>query len=286
MIDPKQYPLCEPLVDKLVHKFNNGGWITLCNERIFSCLVNDEVADKSMTYDEWDTNHSQIGTIINEQLDGTFISYSRYGNDKLEPIVMYLENEGRWEEEAFLAEEFVMYFKLHKEAKGKNEYVYYQVDECGDDVEVARVKGLNLDVKLKYIKEYIAVKKLNLLVFIDEVINSNKSIDELGGNQIQMKKIQENDCIFSYSLIESLGFGHGYKSSAVFRGKCILRHNDKDIQHLWKLRDSGYEDFVIGADEDGKEVLCQICLQGKVTNPIHCLLFFLKEMFCQDIFKQ
>ena len=52
---------------------------------------------------------------------------------------MYLENEGRCLEESFIAEEFVMYFKLHKEAKGKNENVYYKEDECGEDVEVAIV---------------------------------------------------------------------------------------------------------------------------------------------------
>ena len=265
MIDPKQYPLCEQFVEKLLYKFNNSGWITLCDKRIFSCLVNDNIAANSMAYDTWDINHSRVGTLINEQSDGTFISYSRYESNDSEPIVMYLENEGRWSEEAFLAEEFVMYFKLHKEGKGKNEYVYYQVDECGDDVEVARVMGMNLVVKLKYVKEYIAVKRLNLLVFIDEVINSTRSIDELGGNCIQMHTIKENDYIFSYSLIESPGFGHGYKSSAVFRGKCILRHNDKDIQHLWKLRDSGYEDFVVGADEDGKEVFMS-CEENRMPN--------------------
>ena len=265
MIDPKQYPLCEQFVEKLLYKFNNSGWITLCDKRIFSCLVNDNIAANSMAYDTWDINHSRVGPLINEQSDGTFISYSRYESNDSEPIVMYLENEGRWSEEAFLAEEFVMYFKLHKEGKGKNEYVYYQVDECGDDVEVARVMGVNLVVKLKYVKEYIAVKKLNLLVFIDEVINSTRSIDELGGNCIQMHTIKENDYIFSYSLIESPGFGHGYKSSAVFRGKCILRHNDKDIQHLWKLRDSGYEDFVVGADEDGKEVFMS-CEENRMPN--------------------
>jgi hypothetical protein len=254
MINPKQYPLCEQFVERLIHKFNNKGWITLCNEHIFSCLVNDDVVNKSMEYAAWDINHSQVGPLINEQSDGTFISYSRYESDEAEPIVMYLENEGRWGEEAFLAEEFVMYFKLHKEAKGKNEYVYYQVDECGDDVEVARVMEVSLDVKLKYVKEYIAVKKLNLLVFTDEILYSNKGIDELGGNQIQMHTIKEGDYIFSYALNASTGYGLGYKFCAVFRGKCVLRHNDKDIQHLWKLRDSGYEDFIVGADEDGNEV--------------------------------
>lgn len=266
MIDSSQYPLCELLVDSLVHKFNNTGWITLCNKRIFSCLVNDEVADKSMTYDEWDANHSQIGPLINEQLDGTFISYSRYSNDEVEPIVMCLENEGRWDEEAFLAEEFVMYFKLHKEAKGKNEYVYYQVDECGDDVEVARVAGMNLEVKLKYVKEYIAVKKLNLLVFTDEIINDTRSIDQLGGNKIPRKTIKGNDFIFSYALQECAGYSLEHKSYAVFRGKCIMRYNDKDIQHLWKLHDPRYEDFIVGADEDGNEVFMS-CEENKMPNP-------------------
>lgn len=265
MIDSKQYPLYDQLLDRLFRKFSDNGWITLCDTRIFSCLVNDNLATKSMTYDTWDISHSKAGPLINEQLDGTFISYSRYSNDEVEPIVMYLENEGRWDEEAFLAEEFVMYFKLHKEAKGKNEYVYYQVDECGDDVEVARVAGINLEVKLKYVKEYIAVKKLNLLVFTDEVINDTKSIDELGGNKIPWTTIKDSDFIFSYALQESAGYGLGYKSCAVFRGKCMMRYNDKDIQHLWKLRDSGYESFIVGSDEDGKEVFIS-CDENRMPN--------------------
>lgn len=265
MIDLKQYPLCDQLIDRLFRKFSDNGWITLCDTRIFSCLVNDNLATKSMTYDTWDISHSKAGPLINEQLDGTFISYSRYSNDEVEPIVMYLEKEGRWDEEAFLAEEFFMYFKLHKEAKGKNEYVYYQVDECGDDVEVARVAGINLEVKLKYVKEYIAVKKLNLLVFTDEVINDTKSIDELGGNKIPWTTIKDSDFIFSYALQESAGYGLGYKSCAVFRGKCMMRYNDKDIQHLWKLRDSGYESFIVGSDEDGKEVFIS-CDENRMPN--------------------
>ena len=265
MIDPKQYPLCEQRVERLLQKFNNRGWVTLCDEQIFSCLVNDNVAAKSMTYDTWDINHSEGGPLINEQLDGTFISYSRYSNDEVEPIVMYLENEGRWSEEAFLAEEFVMYFKLHKEAKGKKEYVYYQVDECGDDVVVARVAGMNLEVKLKYVKEYIAVKKLNLLVFTDEVINDTRSINELGGNKIPWTIIKDSDLIFSYALQESAEYGLGYKTCAVFRGKCILKHNDKDIQHLWKLRDSGYENFIVDADEDGNEIFMS-CDENRMPN--------------------
>ena len=265
MIVPEQYPLCEQFVQKLLYKFNDSGWITLCDERIFSCLVNDNVAAKSMAYDTWDINHSEGGPLINEQLDGTFISYSRYSNDEVEPIVMYLENEGRWAEEALLAEEFVMYFKLHKEPKGKNEYVYYQVDECGDDVEVSRVMGMNLVVKLKYVKEYIAVKKLNLLVFTDEVINSKRSIDELGGKCIQMHTEKGNDYIFSYALNASVGYGLENKTCAVFRGKCILKHNDKDIQHLWKLRDSRFEDFIVGSDEDGNEVLMS-CDESRIPN--------------------
>lgn len=266
MIKSKQCPLCEQLLDRFFRKFSDKGWITLCDKNIFSCLVNENVAAKSMTYDAWDINHSEGGPLINEQLDGTFINYSRYSNSEVEPIVMYLENEGRWDEEAFLAEEFVMYFKLHKEAKGKNKYVYYQVDECGDDVEVARVAGIILEVKLKYVKEYIAVKKLNLLVFTDEIISDTRSIDQLGGNKIPRTTIKGNDFIFSYALQESAGYGLGYKSCcAVFRGKCMMRYNDKDILHLWKLQDSGYESFIVGSDEDGNEVFIS-CDENQMPN--------------------
>lgn len=265
MIDPIQFPLCEHLLSRLIRKFNDGGWITLCDDRIFSCLISDVILDKSMSSDAWDLNHSQVGPIINEESDGTFISYSRRWNDDSEPIVMYLENEGRWDEEVFLAEEFVMYFNLHKDIKGKDECVYYQVDECGDDVEVAKVKGLKLEVKLKYVKEYLAVKKLNLLVFIDEIVYSEKSLEELGSIQTPISVIKEKDYIFSYALNNTPDYGMGYKTCAIFRGKCVYRHDENDIQHLWKLRDSGYEAYIVGADEDGNEIYIS-CDEHKMPN--------------------
>lgn len=264
MVKSSQYPLCESFVDRLIHKFNNNGWVTLCDERIFSCLANDSVVDKSMLCDTWDINHSQVGPLINEDLDGSFISYSRYENKEVEPIAMYLGSEGRWDEEVFLAEEFVMYFKLRKETKGKNEYVYYQIDECGDDVEIAKVSGIRLDVKLKYVKEYLAVKKLNLLVFTEELISSNKSIAELGCSPVHMET-KEADYIFSYTLNEDSSSSLGYRSFAMLRGKCVYKHNENDIQHLWKLRDSIYEEFIVGSDENGNEILMS-CEEGRMPN--------------------
>ena len=265
MTNSKQYPLCEQFVERLIQRFNVEGWITLCDEHIFSCLVNDDVVDKCMSYETWDITHNQAGPIINEESDGTFISYNQHVNDYSEPIVMYLENEGRWDNDVFLAEDFVMYFKLHKEVKGKNEYGYYQVDECGDDVEVAMIAKMNLKVKLKYVKEYIAVKKKNLLVFCNEIAYSNKRIDELSSHPIPSCVIKDKDYIFSYSLNDSTRYGLEYRSCAIFRGKCVLRHNDKDIQHLWKLRDSGYEDFIVGADEDGNEIYMS-CDEYRIPN--------------------
>lgn len=265
-IHPKQYPLCEPLVERILTKFNDGGWITLCGEQIFSCLVSDRAVDSCMLRDTWEINHNEVGPVINEQSDGTFISYSRYWNDISEPIVLYLENEGRWEEEVFLSEEFVMYFKLHKDIKSKGKCIYYQVDECGEDVEVARVEGLNLEVKLKYVKEYIAVKGLNLLVFCDETVYSKRHLNELSEQAIPLSITRGDDYIFSYALSNSVGLGEGYQSCALLRGKCVYRHDDKNIQHLWKLRDSGFEEFIVGSDVDGNEVFIS-CDERRIPNP-------------------
>lgn len=259
MIDPKQYPLCEVLVKEICSTFSSNGWITLCDERVFSCLANDSVAAKCMKNTAWDIDF-HVGPLINEH-DGTLISYSRYMNEKFEPIVIYFEQEGRWGKEVFLTEEFVMFYKLHKELKSKNEYIYYQVDPSGDDVEVARVSEGKVVVKKKYIQEYISVKKLNLLVYTDEIKYSIKSISEFECGPVSGKITEDNNCIFSYSLSESPDYGCGYKSYALLRGKSILRHNEKHINHLWKLHDPGYEDFIIGADDDGNEVLltCEEC---------------------------
>jgi len=265
MIDPKQYPLCEQQVANLKRKYNDNGWVTISSGRMFSCLMTDEEVVKSMQTDNWDLNHSQTGPLINEKSDGTFISYFKHWDDGVEPLVYYVENEGRWPEEVFLSDEFVMYFKLHKEYKGRNDSVYFQVDECGDDVEVARINGTQMLVKLKYLKEFIAVKKCNLLIFVDEVINSIDPLSALGGSEIPLKLITDGDILFSYALSDSCGYGMGYKSSAVFRGKCVYRHNDNDIQHLWKLRDSRYEEFITGCDENGNEIYTS-CNEHRIPN--------------------
>ncbi len=255
MINVKHYPLSESLVERLNQKFHNGGWVTLCDERIFSCLVPDAIVDECLTRDSWEMKHYETGPVINEHSDGTFISYLRHDKQNIEPIVIYLEKEGRWPEQVLLSEEFVMFFRLHKKLESTDRYVYYQVDECGDDVEVARINHLNVTVRLKYVKEYIAVKKVNLLIFDDELIYHEKSLTELGLSPIPMALNKGNDYVFSYSLNDAIGFGLEYKTCAVFQGKCVFRHNDNDIKHLWKLRDDGYEEFIVGADKDGNELM-------------------------------
>ena len=266
MINPNLFPLCEIDVERLIHKFNDQGWVTLCDERIFSCLISDNAVDKSMLNYAWDINHAQVGPFVNEQLDGTFISYSRYHNNDTEPIVMYLGKEGRWNEEIFLTEEFVMYFNLHKEIRDKNECVYYQVDDSGDDVEVAKIENLNLKVRLKYVKEFIAVKKLNLLIFIDAIAYSNKNLKELNCNKILERIEQGNDFNFSYSINSCPKQNLGYTSYAILRGKCVYRHSAKDIQHLWRLRDIECENYIVGADEDGNEIFMS-CNESQMPNP-------------------
>lgn len=254
MIEPKQFPLCDKYVDKLIKKFNDNGWVALCSQTIFSCLVSDEAIGKCMASDGWDLIPSDSGPLINEMSDGSFISYSPLQDSGIQPIVRFMESEGRWKDEVFLADEFVMFFKLHKESKGDGQHVYYQVDECGEDVEVARINNPNVEVRLKYVKEYIAVQQLNLLIFIDEMRSAEQSLKEMGCCERPLSIIKDTDIIFSYWLQDYDSIGSHVKANARIMGKCVYRHDPNDIKHLWRLRDSGYEQFIVGADSDGEDV--------------------------------
>lgn len=251
MENPKGFPLCEKEVQSINFKFTERGWITLYEkDRIFSALVNDTQLERAMMHDAWDLAYFQTAPWVNDPGNSNILV--RYHEEGVEPIVLIQEPKGmHFEEVAFLCEEFVMFYDLRHIG---NKYV--QVDECGEDQDVAVYKDGSLIVSVKYLKEFIELKKMNLLVFIDTVQHSPKSLQQLGQKSaIPLTYHNDTDYIFSYSLQDSRSFCTNRCTAACFRGKVAFRHNPDDIRQLWDYHDERFVDYIVDVDSEGDEVL-------------------------------
>lgn len=251
MINIKDFPLCEKEVSLINDRFNTRGWVTLYEKgRVFSALITEDKTEAAIANDAWDLCYWQTAPWINNP-GGTNV-YMRYYEDGVQPIVLIQEPKGvHIDEKVMLSEEFVMFYDLRQVG---NKYV--QVDECGDDQDVAVIKDDSLLVNIKYIKEFIELKKMNLLIFIDTVNNTPKTLAQLGCEKPKERSLYYDEgYIFSYSLLDSRGYSIGYcNTSACFRGKVIYRHNANDIRQLWDFHDDRYTDFIISVNEYGDDI--------------------------------
>ncbi|MBQ6741380.1 MAG: hypothetical protein IJR04_02170 [Bacteroidales bacterium] len=260
----KDFPLCNMEINRINNKFVENGWITLFENRVFAVMVSDEVLDTAMKDDSWELNAANARPYINEDKN-TAWGYSRYYNEGVEPVVVVQEEKCHHKQSVRLCEEMILFYDLRVVTKNDGNYDYVMVDEVGDDVLVARYEAGTLVALVKYIKEFIAVKGMNLLVQFDENHYDSQSLISKGLVPLDFTVYCDNDSVFGYALNDTHGNVPGWSSFAWIRGKVCFRHNDLDIKLLWNCHEEGYEDFIVGMDENGDEIK-STCEEKKLPN--------------------
>lgn len=261
-----KYILCESVAAKLSSGFCENGWITLFQNtpvHVFSYLVDDEKVDMVLKNTSWDLCMSNTGPLINET-DGVFLSYQRYYENGIEPLVLIHETRGRFIQMVDIIEELVMYFDLRKEIEAKDKYTYYQVDESGEDVKICVYDGNHFLMRIDYLKEFLAIKQMSMVIAMEYLVHSSMTILDLHGIEHPFVQEQFDNIVLEHSLMQEPMINHGYQTFSILRGKYIYRHDANDIKHLWGPKDNGYEDYQI-CDENGN--ICSItCEEDKVPN--------------------
>ena len=251
-------------INRINNKFIDNGWITLFENRVFAVMVTDEVLDTAMKDDSWELDATNARPYINEDKD-TAWGYSRYYNEGVVPIVVVQEEKCHHKQSVRLCEEMILFYDLRVVTKNDDSYDYVMVDEVGDDVLVARYEAGALVALVKYIKEFIAVKGMNLLIQFDENHYDSQSLTSKGLATHDFTVFSDNDSVFGYVLNNTHGNVPGWCTFAWIRGKVCFRHDDSDIKLLWNFHEEGYEDFIVGMDENGDEIK-STCEENKLPN--------------------
>lgn len=264
MYNPSNFPLCEKDIERVNKKFVDQGWITLYEERAYATMVSDAVLEEALEGDTWELRPDEARPFINESHDSVW-GYSKLYHDGIEPIVVLQEEKGHHKEQIRLCEEMVLFYDLRIIDNQDGDFDYVMVDEAGDDVVIARYEKGSLTALVKYVKEFIAVKGMNLLVQFDIMNYNAKHLDELGASVRELTYYKDVDSILSYSLNESAGMIEDYNAVGMIMGKVAFRHNEADIKLLWHGHEDGFEVFIVGQDDNGDDIT-STCDDSKLPN--------------------
>jgi hypothetical protein len=240
----------------------------------YSALIPDNKIAKSLEDFSWDlsigdgrpgfTSFFKDGKDVNE--------YYRFSTSGVEPLIVKRFFNGIKKNYCEVSEEFRHYFNLFED-RSNNSFI--AIDDNGDEDVVILVTDCEIKIKLKYLKEFLAVKKMTLAIFFDIYIFSEKTIEELNIKGFN-KVVIEDNYIYSIGICNSNGLSNEKrKSQSWLMGKKLIA-GLKDFESKLFNQKKEYEDFIVGCDKDGKEIL--ITSNSKKASIFLRPVFFKREV--------
>lgn len=275
----KDYFLLKDKIDYLKTRFIKNGWLTIYEYEYESS--ENEIKNDSMIYpcivypDRFEEykNNRKWGIRPGEEGKPTIYSNGKYATssyDGLEPFIFirYFKFDGGQDKHIDVSEEFILYFKLYEKLENKQNRIYYYIDSLGGLEEVVKVEKNKVQVKLKYLMEYISIRKVHFITCFDSQRVTGKTLDELG------LAPKDEDFSSNYYFYNHYIRELKVRSQSWIFGKLFICYNpEKSINYHFDNHQ--YAEFLTDYDEVGNEVF-QTC--EKSVEKCLVLTYFKKEV--------
>lgn len=228
---------------------HNGGF--------YSVLIENDYATESMKDTSWDLSLGQglPCCVTSGYGDDQIIEYVRYGKKGVQPLVYYRSFEGVKPSYIEVLEEFRLYHNLFYDAK-LNKYI--KIDDNGDEEDIIIIEDDNtVKIKLKALKQFLAIKEMSLLFLFDSFYYSIKELEDLGLEKKYASNILDGDLVYSLSFNKVDWEHQNDKSFSRLHGKKIIKGFSKDFCGIWPYNENfeeEYDNFIIDIDENGCEI--------------------------------
>ncbi len=226
------------------------------NHGIFCGLVPSGKVEECLGYIEWDVRHGDglPGAVQHYRGEETITEYCRFGdNTGFEPLVIDRGFHGIRPDYLELSEEFRLFHRLFHDRKQDR---YYKIDDSGTEHLVAIVEPHRVQIRLKEIRQFLAIKEMHLAIQFDCREHSQHSLEELG---LKAGGEDKRDGLLCWGL--HFGDGDGitsFKSFSRLLGKRLIPPLPKEKSDFWGFAEEQprqYVDFIIGTDDDGNEMM-------------------------------
>ena len=248
----------QPRMMEYIEKHSNSGVMILVHghtqafgtDAYFQCrLCSHETAAEEMQSD--DTNHwgdITPGFSWNGSRENAEIVYSRFNNSRnMEPFVIDRDYDGLGvANEVEISEEFRLLNNLYFD-RSRNEYRDLETDTV-----VVKIEGDFVSVNRKYLKRYLAVKNMVMVVHIDSryfTAHFDPAIMPFRDSSEAAEKL--------YSLNSGVSCGSPpLNNYSLLYAKTLIRGCKLEECGYWPYSefDKQFEDYIIGLDGEGHDV--------------------------------
>jgi len=224
------------------------------NYGVYCCLVPNGIINQVLSKPTWDFSHGDgaPGSIVHRMEGTTKRLYFRFGDDSgIEPLVIDRVFHGMRNEYKEISEEFRFFHGLYHDRKTDQ---YIKFDDSGNETVVAIVENNHICIRVKEIRQFLAVRDMYLSVQFDCREHSTYSLEELSleeGGEDQQNGL--NCWGLHYGNFRGVS---EHKSFSRLLGKHLVKPLPKSKSGLWGFAEEEkrqHAEFIIGVDENGDE---------------------------------
>ena len=236
---------------------------------IYCALIPSEKIEQALSRPKWDLMRgSGTPSSIEEYGVGAHnVRYLRFGNeDGIEPLVIDRDFHGFKESYLEISEEFRLFHNLYHD---RREDRYIKFDDSGNEDVVAIIKPKSVKIRMKEIRQFLAVKEMHLSIQFDITVSSSKTLEEMGltagGRDVRDELVCWN---LSYGNFWPPSNPRSKRSFSILLGVRLIEPLPKAKSEFGGFAEEStkqYTDFIIGMDDNGDEVV-HTCNPDKLSN--------------------
>ena len=191
------------------------------------------------------------------------VAYLRFGDRHAEPLVIDRVFHGMRPDYVEISEEFRFFHRLYHDRK-TNQFI--KINDDGTEHLVAVIEPGLVKIRLKEIRQFLAIKEVHLAILFDCREHSSLTLAELG---LKEEGARQRDGLCCWALnYGDLGDIGSSRAFSRLLGKRFIPPLPKEKSGFWGF--AGEEpkkcvDFIIGVDQNGNEIL-HASDEGQLSN--------------------
>lgn len=176
-------------------------------------------------------------------------------HDGVEPLILHREFHGVAESTIEIDQQFRLFHNLRYDTLSGT---YFKMNEDGSHAEAIKVEGKRVSIRTPLLRQYIAARQMDLLLFIDSVVWADHRPSDLPEQQ-DIKTDRITGFVYCSARPEGVGSKPFFSR---FLATKVVTHGPIETCGIWPYegKDTNFPEFIIGEDEYGKPVMftCEV----------------------------
>ena len=163
-----------------------------------------------------------------------------------------------------ISEEFRLFHNLYHDRATDT---YIKIDEAGNEITVAVIKSNEVQIRLKEIQQFLAIKEMYLSMLFEFNEYSRYTLEELGLNDVEPEFKRDGLICWKRGYSgETNRYREGFCSDSWLRGRKLIKPFPKSKSGFGDFAEEPeYVEFIVDVDENADEV-CYTCNPYKLDD--------------------